>query len=205
MALLVKDDKQRHHIEKMLDGTSVITFENGLHIDGFISFDDMALVVDYIRSLDTKDEEFEKCWVAYGRKGSKKKSKEQWVKLSESQKGEVMPHIRAYVETREPQFRQDFERYLRDRTFTSVVYSKAGVVYDPTKSDDNVNYVPTTDGSITWNDYYKCYIYTGFYTGIIYDGYDDAKRPNGARIMLNNGRGTITWDGNSREWKLNLL
>lgn len=81
-------------------------------------------------------EDFEECWVAYNRKGSKKVAKAQWLKLKltkEDVEG-VKEHIRHYVGSREKSYCKDFERYLRDRVFESVVFSRNNVVYDPFKA-----------------------------------------------------------------------
>lgn len=149
---------------------------------------------------------FEQCWIAYKRKGSKKKSLEYWKKLTDVEKQNVMPHIKAYVSTRELQYQKDFERYLRDKTFTTIVFSKNKVIYDPTRLDkkDKANevYMPLTDGALSWNEYYNCFMYVGYWDGVhIADGYTDDDRPNGATITLNNGRGVISWDAETKEWR----
>lgn len=150
--------------------------------------------------LSQKSEElFEKCWIAYRRKGSKKKSKECWSKLNEQEQEKVLPHIKAYVSSRDLVFQKDFERYLRDKVFLTIVFSKNDVVYDPTKENETA-YIPETSPLLTWNDYYNCYMYLGFYDGHISDGYDDDNRPNGASIRLNNGRGTLIWDATNKIW-----
>lgn len=153
----------------------------------------------------SSDDLFETCWVAYRRKGSKKKSLEYWKKLTDVEKQNVMPHIKAYVSTRELQFQKDFERYLRDKIFTTVVFANNMVIYDPTKlgKKDKANdvYMPLTDGALSWNNYYNCFMYVGYWDGVhIADGYTDDDRPNGATITLNNGRGTITWDSETKKW-----
>ena len=154
---------------------------------------------------ETNKELFEQCWIAYRRKGKKGKSLPYWKKLTESEKQMVLPHIKAYVTSRELQYQQDFERYLRDKTFTTIVISKNKVIYDPTRLDkkDKANevYMPLTDGALSWNDYYTCYMYVGYWDGKhIPDGYDDDTRPDGASVTLNNGRGTITWDSKTKTW-----
>jgi hypothetical protein len=149
---------------------------------------------------------FETCWVAYRRKGKKGKSKPYWDKLTQSEKDSVLQHIKIYTKTRELQYQQDFERYLRDKTFLSVVVSKNNIVYDPTKlgkgeSASNV-YMPSGNFSITWDDQLKAYLYIGFYSDgqAIADGYTDSTRPDGARIVLNNGRGELVWSSITRTW-----
>ena len=104
----------------------------------------------------SSDELFEACWLAYRRKGKKGKAKTYWNKLTQSEKENVLSHIKPYVSSRELQYQQDFERYLRDKTFLSVVISKNNIVYDPTKlgkgeSATNV-YLPCGNFAITWDD-----------------------------------------------------
>jgi len=155
------------------------------------------------KSLKEKEnaELFEQCWVAYNRKGSKKKSKEYWHKLTDKEKEQVLQHIKVYVTTRDKKFQKDFERYLRDKTFNDLIIQGNNVVFDPSKETDNT-YHPITGGALMWNDYYKCYLYTGWYFDgdKMYDGYDDDKRPDGAQIVLNNGRGTLTWNKEQQKW-----
>ena len=149
---------------------------------------------------------FEECWIAYKRKGKKGKAKQYWDKLSQIEEENVLAHIKPYVASRELQYQQDFERYLRDKTFLSVVISKNNIVYDPTKlgkgeSTSNV-YVPSGNFAITWDDNLKAYLYIGFYSDgmMMPDGYDNDNRPDGAKLVLNNGRGTITWNKTTKTW-----
>lgn len=210
MALQAKTEKQQEHILAILkknNHRSIIDQdENGLYLDDFITYEEMAAIVDYLRtSTDKKKDLFEECWKAYRLKGIKKKAKEQWNKLKESEMDMVMPHIKAYVSSRDVQYQKDFERYLRDRVFMEVVYNGNNMVYDPTKSAGsaatNQAYSPLCGGMLNWNEYYKCYIYTGFWDGHIADGYSDDNRPNGAKVTLNNSRGTVEWNADKKEWK----
>ena len=147
----------------------------------------------------TKDELFEECWLAYRRKGKKGKAYPYWKKLTDDEKQSVLPHIKAYVQANELQFQQDFERYLRDKTFQAIVISKNTVVYDPTKFD-STKYTPQ-GRSIWFNEETKSYwSMDNFYDEKIYDGYDDNNRPNGATITLNNARGDIRWDSETKKW-----
>lgn len=148
----------------------------------------------------TKDELFEECWLAYRRKGKKGKAYPYWKKLTDDEKQSVLPHIKAYVQAKELQYQQDFERYLRDKTFQSIVISKNTVVYDPTKFD-STKYTPQ-GRSIWFNEETKSYwSMDNFYDEKIYDGYDDNNRPNGAEITLNNARGTVFWNANTKKWE----
>lgn len=62
-------------------------------------------------------------------------------------------------------------------------------------------YTPLTDGALSWNKYYNCYMYVGYWDGRhIADGYDDDTRPDGASVTLNNGRGVIVWSSETKTW-----
>ena len=81
----------------------------------------------------TNDQDFEDLWLMYERKGSKAAAKKEFAKLSEEEIAMMRHHIPAYLQSRpERQYRQDFERYIKHKTFNSVVYSKQNtVLYDP--------------------------------------------------------------------------
>lgn len=74
---------------------------------------------------------FEEAYVAYRRKGNKANAYKMWLKLTDKDMLMVATHIPHYVATREVQYQKDFERYLRDRVFESVVYLKDNIVFDP--------------------------------------------------------------------------
>lgn len=78
-------------------------------------------------------DEFEDLWLAYERKGSKAKAKKEFDKLTAEEIATMRCHIPAYLQSRpEKQYRQDFERYIKHKTFNSVVYSKQNeILYDP--------------------------------------------------------------------------
>ena len=127
---------------------------------------------------------------------------EQWERLSDKERMLVMPHIRAYVGSRDLVYQRDFERYLRDKVFMDTIVVGKRVVYDPSHvtNDTNVVYRPMTDGMIHWNDGLGCYLFTGFDETCIFDGYDDANRPDGAMLCMNNGRGYVSWDAKAGKW-----
>lgn len=82
--------------------------------------------------IGSKCEWFERCWVAYGRKGAKKVAKSQWDRMSDEQRATAESHIPYYVGSRERVYCKDFERYLRDRVFENPVYDKKGeLIFDP--------------------------------------------------------------------------
>lgn len=76
---------------------------------------------------------FEDLWLMYERKGSKAAAKKEFARLTEAEVEAMRKHIPAYLESRpERQYRQDLERYIKHKTFNSVVYSKQNtVLYDP--------------------------------------------------------------------------
>lgn len=84
------------------------------------------------------------CWIAYRRKGSKKKAYEQWLRLTEEEQSKVQEHIKAYVESvSDIKYQKDFERYLRDKCFLNVVYKDGKTLFDcenetPNTSDDKL-------------------------------------------------------------------
>lgn len=85
----------------------------------------------------SKDEGFESAWLLYRRKGSKKKSLEQWVKLTDEEKETAKGHIPAYIESvSDIKYQKDFERYLRDKCFNNVVYKNNRIVYDANEVKD---------------------------------------------------------------------
>lgn len=78
-------------------------------------------------------DEFEDLWLMYERKGSKAKAKKEFDKLTAEDVATMRCHIPAYIQARpERQYRQDFERYIKHKTFNSVVYNRQNeILYDP--------------------------------------------------------------------------
>ncbi len=181
-------------VQNVDDGSAKISPNNNI--------DNTKLKKDKEESLSKSASDvelFEKCWIAYRRKGKKGKSLPYWKKLTESEKQMVLPHIKAYVTSRELQFQQDFERYLRDKTFTTIVFLKNKVIYDPTKNN-GATYMPICDGALSWSDDFNCYVYVGMFYGHVFDGYTNENRPNGAKVLLGNGGGYIVWNSETKTW-----
>ena len=86
------------------------------------------------------EEWFEDLWLMYERKGSKANAKKEFAKLTEDEVELMRLHIPAYIQSRpERQYRQDFERYIKHKTFNSVVYSKTNdMLYDPEARNTSV-------------------------------------------------------------------
>lgn len=64
-------------------------------------------------------------------------------------------------------------------------------------------YTPHGNLSIMWDDNLNAYLYIGFYSDgmMLADGYENDNRPDGASLVLNNGRGTITWSSTKKIWE----
>ena len=91
---------------------------------------------------------FEDLWQMYERKGSKANAKKEFAKLTEDEITMMRLHIPAYLQSRpERQYRQDFERYIKHKTFYSVVYSKTNeILFDPE------NMSATTESQQEWKE-----------------------------------------------------
>ena len=145
-----------------------------------------------------KDEKFEECWLAYNRKGSKAKSLEYWNKLSDEEKSLVLPHIKVYASSRERVYQKDFERYLRDKIFKTIIVKGNDTIYDPEQFTDTKEYRPITDGIFqVWNADRKCLLFNGF-VDQLNDGYTSDNRPDGAKIA--SGLYEWIWSSQTKEW-----
>lgn len=83
---------------------------------------------------------FEELWLAYERKGSKAKARKEFDKLTKEEVATMRLHIPPFLQSRpERQYRPDFERYIKNKAFNSVVYSKANeMLFDPEAPDTSV-------------------------------------------------------------------
>lgn len=173
--------------------------KNFLHDNNNIDIYNKEEIDKSISKKEKKDELFEQCWKDYRRKGSKAKAKIQWDKLKQDEKEAIPQHIKAYTSTRELQYQKDFERYLKDKIFNTIVFNNNQIAYDPTIGETN-EYNPTLTSQLLYHNDSRCYLYIGYFNGFIGDGYDDNNRPDGASIILNNGRGKITWNKKQKQW-----
>lgn len=146
------------------------------------------------------DKLFEECWIAYRRKGSKAKAKNQWKKMSNEDKRMVLPHIKAYVGSREMCYQKDFERYLRDTVYKEIVIKGNMIVFDPYRNV-NSEYKPEQSYCLIWSEKDRMYVYVGFFeNNFVPDGYEDHNRPDKARVMLGNNQGIIEWSVEQKKW-----
>ena len=68
--------------------------------------------------------DFEIAWEMYQRKGSKKLAYVEWKKLTDEEKEKAKNHIPNYIQSNEPKYLKDFERYLKHGTFESAIITK---------------------------------------------------------------------------------
>lgn len=148
------------------------------------------------------DEQFEKCWKEYGRKGNKSEAYKVWIKLSEEDRLKVLPHIKAYIQSRsEKSYQKDFERYLSKRVFDSVVFKGNMIIFDPERENDTDNeYRPQLDGfNLHWNEQVKCYI-SMYDIDMLFDGYTSENRPSSAMVMKGGIR--YKWNTQTKKWEV---
>ena len=146
------------------------------------------------------DELFEQCWKKYGRKGNKSEAFKRWKKLSDEDKSKILPHIRAYIQSKSDKtYQKDFERYISNRTFDTVVYKGNMIIFDPEQINNNGEYRPQLDGfNLVWNEKLKCYI-SMYDISMLFDGYNDNNRPSSAVVMKNGVR--YKWNTENKKWE----
>lgn len=86
--------------------------------DPHLSVSEPSTVVSCETAATMYSPEFDAFWVAYGRKGNKAKTAQQWKRLPKrdcTAAHDALPHY--HLEKPERQYRLDAERYLRDRRF----------------------------------------------------------------------------------------
>lgn len=150
------------------------------------------------RNVTPKDDAlFEECWKAYNRKGKKNKAKPYWDKLPQEVRERILPHIKAYVSVREKSYQQDFERYLKDKTYDTVVYDRNTLIYDPERLTNKDEYRPIESLYLSWDEKSQCYV-TCSNIEMLCDGYTDENRPNGAKVKKNGY--IFVWDSDLKKW-----
>ncbi len=150
-----------------------------------------------ISNLEFYDKLFKTCWEAYKKKGNIDMAKKVWDKIAEDEKNHILPHIRAYTDTREIKFQKNFEKYLKEKVFNSLIYEKDEILYDPTNEYSNC-YFPYQH-KLDWNNYYKCYMYWGD-MAYFDDGYMNENRPNGATIEYHKDHKLLSWSKEEKKW-----
>jgi hypothetical protein len=107
-----------------LNSESLIINSNNTSIDNTISLSSEKSdgVSEKVNKI-TYSHEFEQAWEAYGKRGGKEASFKEWKKLSKADKETAMEHIPVYAQAhaKEPQYKQHFQRYIREGTFHSAV------------------------------------------------------------------------------------
>ena len=147
---------------------------------------------------DEQEALFKECWEAYKSKGNKSKAKLEWSKLSEGETAMVLPHIKVYVASRDTCYLKDFERYLRDKVFATVIVKGNDTIYNPEQFANIEEYRPTTDGIFQyWNPDRKCLMFNG-YIDQLNDGYTKDNRPDGAKVAWSMYE--WIWSSRTKEW-----
>lgn len=155
-----------------------------------------------VKTRKKYDEYFEQCWKEYGRKGNKSESYKVWLKLSEEDRLKVLPHVKAYIQSRsDKSYQKDFERYLNKRVFDNVVYKGNVIIFDPERENATDNeYRPQLDGfNLHWNEQSKCYI-SMYDIDMLFDGYNADNRPSSAMVMKNGVR--YKWNTQTKKWEV---
>lgn len=155
-----------------------------------------------VKTRKKYDEYFEQCWKEYGRKGNKSESYKVWLKLSEEDILKVLPHVKAYIQSRsDKSYQKDFERYLSKRVFDTVVYKGNVIIFDPERENATDNeYRPQLDGfNLHWNEQSKCYI-SMYDIDMLFDGYNANNRPSSAMVMKNGVR--YKWNTQTKKWEV---
>ena len=149
--------------------------------------------------LDANQEKmFDDCWDAYEKKGNKALAKRLWLNIPSSSYPVILGHIKAYVSSREKRFTKDFERYLKEKEYTKIVFSGNHSIFDPSQYDKSEEYHPLTDDIFqTWNEERKCLMFNGDLNHL-YDGYADDNRPDGA--MVSWGMYSWKWNKQLKQW-----
>ena len=155
-----------------------------------------------VKTRKKYDEYFEQCWKEYGRKGNKSESYKVWLKLSEEDRLKVLPHVKAYIQSRsDKSYQKDFERYLSKRVFDNVVYKGNVIIFDPERENATDNeYRPQLDGfNLHWNEQSKCYI-SMYDIDMLFDGYTAENRPSSAMVMKGGIR--YKWNTQTKKWEV---
>lgn len=155
-----------------------------------------------VKTRNKYDEYFEQCWKEYGRKGNKAEAYKVWLKLSEEDRLKVLPHIKAYIQSRsDKSYQKDFERYLNKRVFDNVVYKGNMIIFDPERENNTDNeYRPQLDGfNLHWNEQVKCYI-SMYDIDMLFDGYTAENRPSSAMVMKGGIR--YKWNTQTKKWEV---
>lgn len=143
-------------------------------------------------------EEYEKDFILYGRKGSKKNGFKRWSELTENDKAKMRKHIPYYLQSNDRQYLKDFEGYINQRLFESPVYKGSELLFDPVQLEFSDVYSPKADGVLQWwDDKEKCLHFNG-YLDMLDDGYTNDNRPDGAKVKWQ--MYSWIWSADKKEW-----
>ena len=163
---------------------------------------------DKDKSLSKKELEvdlnsaFEDCWKAYHRKGNKAASLKIWNKLTEEERQKAKTHIPYYTSSVDSlNFIKDFERYLKNKTFNTVVYKNKSMLFDPERTIDSGQYHPIEDKhGLMWSNEINAFVSLNNPQGtMFYDGYTDEERPNIAKVLYQSNY--YYWNNEGKKWE----
>lgn len=105
-------------------------------------------------------------------------------------------------------WKPDFDWWMRDtngwltKALEGKVHNAHPQAFNEIMLNNGNEVLYTPQGRTIWfNEETKSYwSMDNFYYGVISDGYTDDNRPNGATITLNNARGDIRWDSETKKW-----
>jgi len=139
-----------------------------------------------VKHSNRTDEEFEKVWKLYDRKGSKKMAKPKWMKLSDEDVSKCISYIKALKSCTERQYWKDFERLLKAESWNSKLAKGGYVYYDPEQTQESIDLNEAIRGE-TMYPKTKDGIYISHSENpmldIVFDGYKNDNRPDGCKIM----------------------
>lgn len=161
--------------------------------DEFAKFTDEQIKAEYekrfckTKKTNRTEEEFDKIWNMYDKKGSRSLSLKKWMKLSDEDARKCFICVPKYTKYDKRKYWKDLQAFINQKVWETRVYSNITglLLYDPDEAAEAVNldieprgatsYPKGPDGIyITHNDHP---VY-----GVIFDGYNDNNRPAGTKI-----------------------
>ena len=114
--------KVQSHVQQLLNGVKNKVLIQYIYSMGTASQKEEVQVQTKGKNIYPSD--FEIAWEMYQRKGSKKLAYVEWKKLPDEEKEKAKNHIPNYIQSNEPKYLKDFERYLKHGTFESAIITK---------------------------------------------------------------------------------
>lgn len=196
------------------ENTDTVNYRNGKIPHQNNTYIESNTKVEEIKKEEKKEnikrsqysDDFEAAWLAYKRKGNKKDAYIQWQKLTDEEKEAAAIHIPFYVRSREIQYLKDFQRYLSHHQFEEVVRGEKGEdMFDPSRTtagEYNPDNSLHSDVGFGWDFGYVCKNeHRDPYKDMIFDGYTNDTRPDGALLYFKNGLRYHRWNAQAKVWR----